>query len=134
MAGTASVFTDFTDNTNNKSRNIELLASWLFGRVNTNCILSDISGCGGSAVIEKSQATPSGPFDLVIMSPKKDYEALTTIRAEVRWSDKAYSATHKKFGFKFQASEQVDNRAIESIIELLTDKKQTDIKCSILNR
>ncbi len=134
MAGTASVFTDCTDNTNYKSRNIGLLASWLFGRVNTGCILTDISTCGGASLIPKNQPSPSGLFELVIMTLEKDDEALTTIQAEMRWLDENFSSTHKKIGFKFQNSEQVDNRAIESIIELLTNKKQSDIKCSILNR
>ncbi len=133
MAGTASVFTDFTDNTNYKSRNIGLLASWLFGRVNTGCILTDISTCGGSSLIPKSQPSPSGLFDLVIMAPEKDDEALATIQAEMRWLDENFSSTHKKIGFKFQNTECLDKRSIDTIIENFAHDKQIIIKCGFLN-
>lgn len=101
MTGSASSFTDFNDNVSSKAHNINLLTTWLFCKINTDCVLTDITTSGGSALVPHNQPAPSALFDLVIMSPVKPYEALISIRAETRWMDDNYSMKHKKLDLNF---------------------------------
>jgi hypothetical protein len=134
MAGTACILNDYSNDAGNKSRNIDLLSAWLFGKLNTDCLLTDISKCGGSVLVPKKQIISSESFDLVIMSPENKEKVLTVLQAEQRWEDKEYSTLYKKIGVKFQNIDQVNIQAINTVIELFIQQKNTSIKCNLLNR
>lgn len=133
MAGTANVFIDYTENTNTKPRNIELLSAWLFGRVNTGCLLVDISTCGGAVLIPKKHPVPSASFDLIIMSPENKEETLAILQAETRWLDDAFSATHKKFGFKLKQTDLIKHGDIENITRHLGSQTVANLECNLLS-
>jgi hypothetical protein len=133
MVGTANVFNDYTENANTKSRNIDLLSAWLFGRVNTGCLLVDISTCGGAVLIPKKHPVPSASFDLIIMSPENKDEILAILQAETRWLDDAFSATHKKFGFRLKQTDLLEQSDIETITGNFGAQKMANLECNLLN-
>ena len=77
MTGTANEFYDYNENLNN----IDLFSAWLFGKINANCILSDINRDGCSVLIPKDQSTPCGAFNLLIMSAKDSDQLHTVLTA-----------------------------------------------------
>lgn len=133
MAGTANVFIDYTENANTKPRSIELLSAWLFGRVNTGCLLVDISTCGGAVLIPKKHPVPSASFDLIIMSPENKEKTLAILQAETRWLDDAFSATHKKFGFKLKQTDLIKHGDIENITRHLGSQTVANLECNLLS-
>jgi hypothetical protein len=134
MTGTACIFNEYVEVAHRKSRNIDLLSAWLFGKVNTGCVLVDISCDGGAALIPKKQKNPVGPFDLVIMSPDNQDEAVSVILAEKRWLINNYSRTHKKIGFKFDNIDQIKSENIQLIKKLIDSQKENNLACHLLNR
>jgi len=134
MTGTACMFNDYAEVAHRKSRNIDLFSAWLFGKVNTGCILVDISCGGGAALIPKKQNDPASSFDLVIMSPENKDEAVTIIPAERRWLIENYSRTHKKIGFEFNSIDQIKAEDIELINTLINAQKDNNLACHLLNR
>ena len=128
------MFNEYVEVAHKKSRNISLLTAWLFGKVNTGCVLVDISCEGGAALIPKKQKNPVGSFDLVIMSPDNQDEAVTVISAEKRWLINNYSRTHKKIGFKFDNLDQVKSTDIQLINKLIDAQKESNLTCHLLNR
>lgn len=133
MTGTASVLNDYTDNANKKARNISLLSSWLFGKVNTDCTLVDLSLCGGAVLIPLHQPVPGNSFDLVIMSPENREEVFCAIQAEQRWQDNEFSSTHKKFGFRFKNIDLEKHQDIRELLKLAASQQNLELVCSILN-
>jgi len=133
MAGTAWLINDYADAASRKSRNIDLFSAWLFGRVNTSCLLIDISVAGGSVLVPVKQAVPAETFDLVIMSPDNKEEAQTIIRAEKRWINENYSRTHKKVGMRFQYAGQEKLQEIVEISNLLKSQTKNNLVCYLLN-
>lgn len=133
MTGTASVLNDYTDNANKKARNINLLSSWLFGKVNTDCTLVDLSLCGGAVLVPLHQPVPGNSFDLVIMSPENREDVFTTIHAEPRWQDNEFSSTHKKVGFRFKNIDLEKHQDIRELLQLIASQKSLQLECSILN-
>ena len=130
MAGTANEFYDYNDNLNN----IDLFSAWLFGKINANCILSDVSRCGCSVLIPKKQSAPSGAFKLLIMSPDDSNQLHTVLNAEQCWQDENYSSTHKKIGIKFQNLDFDQLLEINVLTQHFKLSGNTNIKCSLLKR
>ena len=129
MAGTASEFCDY-----NESNNMDLFSAWLFGKINANCILSDLSRCGCSVLIPKKQSAPSGVFNLLIMSPDDSEKLHTVLKAEQRWQDVDYSSTHKKVGIKFRELEHDQLLEINVLSQYFKIPGNSGIKCSLLKR
>ena len=130
MTGTANEFYDYNNNLNN----IDLFSAWLFGKINANCILSDLSRCGCSVLIPKNQSAPSGAFNLLIMSPEDSDRLHTVLNAEQRWEDNDYSSTHKKIGVKFQNLEHDQLLEINVLAQHFKIPGNTNIKCGLLKR
>ena len=130
MTGTANEFYDYNDNLNN----IDLFSAWLFGKINANCILSDISRTGCSVLIHKNQSAPSAKFNLLIMSPEDSKRLHTVLKAEQCWQDKNYSSTHKKIGIKFHHIEQDQLLEINALTHHFKLFGNTSIKCSLIKR
>jgi c-di-GMP-binding flagellar brake protein YcgR len=124
---------EYVETAHRKSRNINLLSAWLFGKVNTGCVLVDISSAGGSALVPKKQNNPASSFDLVIMSPENADEAVTSIPAERSWLIENYSRTHKKIGFKFDNIDQIKSDEIQLINKLISAQKENNLSCHLLN-
>jgi hypothetical protein len=130
MTGTANEFHDYNDNLNN----IDLFSAWLFGKINVNCILSDISRTGCSVLIPKNQSAPSGKFNLLIMSPENSERLHTVLNAEQCWQDNKYSSTHKKIGIKFQNIAQDQLLEINLLTHHFKLSGNTNIKCCLIKR
>jgi hypothetical protein len=133
MTGTACLINDYADTASRKSRNIDLFSAWLFGRVNTACLLVDISVVGGAVLVPVKQAVPAETFDLVVMSPDKPEEAHTIIRAEKRWINDSFSRTHKKVGMRFQYAGHGKLQEIKDLSELLAAQSKDNLVCYLLN-
>jgi len=129
MAGTASEFCDY-----NESNNMDLFSAWLFGKINANCILADLSRCGCSVLIPKKQSAPSGIFNLLIMSPDDSDRLHTVLKAEQRWEEVNYSATHKKIGIRFSELEHDKLLEINVLSQYFKLSGNVAIKCSLLKR
>ena len=130
MTGTANEFYDYNENLNN----IDLFSAWLFGKINANCILSEVSQSGCSVLIPKNQSAPSGAFNLLIMSPEDSNRLHSVLNAEQRWQDKDYSSTHKKIGIKFHNIEHDQLLEINLLMQHVTLSGNKSIKCSLLKR
>lgn len=135
MTGTASTFNDFTDtdNINDRSRHINFFTSWSFGKMYPDCLLTDITRCGGSVLIPKRRSAPSAALDLLIISPENKDEIHTIIHAEQRWVDVDFSDKYKKIGLEFIYIDPLTIHAIDSVVELFTQQKNTTIKCNLVN-
>lgn len=127
MAGTANEFYDL-----NESNNIDLFSAWLFGKINANCLLSDLSRCGCSVLVPKQQSAPFGIFNLLIMSPDDGERLHTVLKGEMCWQDVEYSATHKKIGVKFCELEHAQLLEISVLSQCFKRPGITTIKCSLL--
>jgi len=130
MTGTVNEFYDYNDNLDN----IDLFSAWLFGKINANCILSDVSRCGCSVLIPKNQSAPSGTFNLLIMSPEDSNRLHTVLNAEQRWQDKNYSSTHKKIGIEFHNIQHDQLLEINVLAQHFKLSGNIPIKCSLLKR
>ena len=130
MTGTANEFYDYNDNLNN----IDLFSAWLFGKINANCILSELSQSGCSVLMPSNQSAPSGAFNLLIMSPDDSNRIHTALNAEQRWQDKNYSATHKKIGIQFNNIENDQLLEINLLMQHFRHSGNKAIKCSLLKR
>jgi hypothetical protein len=138
MTGTASEISDFSDNNSIRNNNIDLLSAWIFGRINTDCVLSDISDYGCSLVLPKNKDTPAFNFRLIIMSPENNEIVHMLIDAKLRWEDIQFGPTHKRIGVEFINLKQDQRYEINLLKAALrsTDNsensKQPEIKCSWL--
>jgi hypothetical protein len=133
MTGTACFINDYVDHSCRKSRNIDLFSAWLFGKVNTSCLLVEITAGGGAVLVPAKQSVPADAFDLVIMSPDNLEEAHTIIRAEKRWINDNFSRTHKKVGMRFQYAGEEKLQEIMDLSELLTAQTKNTLVCYLLN-
>jgi hypothetical protein len=135
MTGTACLINEYIDTTtaSRKSRNIDLFSAWLFGRVNTACMLIDVNAVGGAVLVPVKQAVPAETFDLVIMSPDNPEEAHTIIRSEKHWINDHFSKTHKKVGMRFQYAGQEKLQEIKSLSQLLAEQANNNLVCYLLN-
>jgi len=133
MTGTACFINDYVDHSCRKSRNIDLFSAWLFGKVNTSCLLVDITAGGGAVLVPAKQSVPAEAFDLVIMSPDNKDEALTIIRAEKCWLNENFSRTHKKLGMRFHYAGQEKLQEIKDLGKLLTAQTKNNLACYLLN-
>jgi len=129
MAGTANEFYDYSE-----SNNVDLFSAWLFGKINANCILSDLSRCGGSVLIPEKQSVPTGIFNLLIMCPEDSDRLHTVLKAELRWLDENYSSTHKKMGIKFRELEHDQLLEINVLSQHFMSAENATIKCGLLKR
>ncbi len=127
MAGTASEFCDF-----NESKKMDLFSAWLFGKINANCVLSDLSRCGCAVLMPKKQSAPSGVFNLLIMSPDDGDRLHTVLKGEQRWQDLGYSKTHKKVGIRFCELESEQLLEINVLSQHFKRAGKATIKCSLL--
>ena len=125
MTGTANEFYDCSD----KLNNIDLFSAWLFGKINANCVLSDLSRYECSVLIPKNQSAPSGAFSLLIMSPEDSDQLHTVLKAEQSWQDKNYSSTHKKIGVKFQNLDFDQLLEINVLMQHVKLSGNANIKC-----
>lgn len=138
MTGTASEISEFSDNSSNGRNNIDLLSAWIFGRINTDCVLNDISDYGCSLVLPKDKDTPAFNFRLIIMSPENDEIVHMVIDAKLHWEDTQFGPTHKQIGVEFINLKQDQRYEINLLKAALrsTDNsensKQPEIKCSWL--
>ena len=130
MTGTANEFYDYNDNLNN----IDLFSAWLFGKINANCILSEVSQSGCSVLIPENQSAPSGAFNLLIMSPEDSNRLHIVLNAEQDWQDKNYSSTYKKIGFKFHNIDYDQLQEINILTQHFKLSGNIPIKCSLLKR
>lgn len=133
MTGTACFINDYVDHSCRKSRNIDLFSAWLFGKVNTSCLLVDITAGGGAVLVPAKQSVPAEAFDLVVMSPDNNDEALSIIRAENRWMNDNFSRTHKKVGMRFQYAGQEKLQELKDLGELLAAQTKNNLVCYLLN-
>ncbi len=130
MTGTANEFYEGSDNLNK----VDLFSAWLFGKINANCILSDLSRDECSVLIPKNQSAPCGAFSLLIMSPEDSGQLHTVLKAEQSWQDKNYSSTHKKIGIKFQNPDFDQLLEINILMQHLKLSGNANIKCGLLKR
>ncbi len=134
MTGTANELIDHNDNTVLNSSNFELFSAWLFGNINANCIINDISHCGCSILVPKYKSVPAETFNLLIMSPDNDKELHTVVSAQPRWSDKKALSTHVKTGVKFLNINADTREQINDLIRHITLSNSKKIKCSLLKK
>lgn len=127
MTGTANEFCEYSE-----SNNMDLFSAWLYGKINANCLLSDLSRSGCSVLIPEKQSAPSGVFNLLIMSPEDSGRLHTILKGELRWQDVDYSATHKKLGIKFREPGQEQLSGIDVLSQYFRLPGNTVIKCSLL--
>ncbi len=133
MTGTASELYDSAESTNNQSNNINLLSSWLFGKINTGCILMDISECGCSVLIPRKLSTSPELFDLVIMHPQNNEKVMVVLQGEHRWVIRNYTSRYKKTGIKFHNITPENKLAIKLLGEHLSQRENAEIKCNLVN-
>jgi len=134
MTSTANAHIDFADTDNShQSRRIDLLSAWLFGKVNTDCVLANISRSGAAVLIPIQENNPAETLELIIMSPENQQEILTKIRAQLRWIDIKYSKKYKKAGLEFQNIDALHHHTVDSIMQHFSRQKRTDIKCNLFN-
>lgn len=134
MAGTANAFNDYTDNANNKVRNFDLLSTWLFGKVNTGCLLVNLSSYGGTVLIPKKNTMPTDMFDLAIMSPQNKDSVLIILKAEPRWIDDKFSSSHKKIGLRFHDIKLSEQLVLNILIDYIALPRKPELECNILSR
>jgi len=130
MTGTANEFYECSDNLNK----VDLFSAWLFGKINANCILSDLSRDECSVLIPNNQSAPSGVFSLLIMSPENSDQLHTVLNVEQSWQDKNHSATHKKMGVRFHNPDFDQLLEINVLMQHLKLSANANIKCGLLKR
>ena len=130
MTGTANEFYDYSE----KLNNIDLFSAWLFGKINANCELSDLSRNECSVLIPKNQSAPCGAFSLLIMSPENSDQLHTVLHAEQSWQNENYSSTHKKIGVEFLNPDFDQLLEINVLMQQLKLSGNAYIKCSLLKR
>lgn len=137
MTGTASEIFDYNNETIcrssvRSSSNIIQLTAWIFGRINADCILNDISGCGCSILAPKNLAIPASTFKLLIMTTDNDEKVHSVLSSQVHWQDDDFTQTHKKTGIEFLRVTDEQRREISILESLFCDPAHPLIKCSLL--
>jgi len=132
MTGTASEIFDYNEKISGKLSNIDLLSAWVFGRIDADCILNDISECGCSILLPKNKPTPSSTFKLIIMSPDNDKKAHSILSSQARWQDSDFTQTHKKIGIKFLGITDDLRGEINALKLFFHTPARQQIKCGLL--
>lgn len=130
MTGTASEMYDFNDNT--ELSNGELLSAWIFGKINTNCLLVDLNRHGCSVLVPKDQSLPVGKFKLMVMSPDNNEQVHTVLNAEQHWANHEHSGSHFKIGIQFRNLEQNMLQEINLLLYQFENMGADNIKCSLV--
>jgi len=131
MTGTACDFNEYSENTNNNSRNFDLMSKWLFGRITTSCILDDISKGGCAILVPENHCLSAKHFELMIMSPADKHTVLIKTNIEKCWIDENYSNTHKKIGARFNSFNADTTEDIDAIISLFHDQRNAKLLCTL---
>jgi len=134
MTGTASELCEYNENETSDFIKAEFISAWLFGRINANCTLYDISHCGCAILLPTDQKPPLEVIKLIIMSPDDDEKIHTILAAEPRWIEEDYSSLHKKMGFRFLEVKADLYDEISSLIPHVKTIGSQSLKCSILNK
>jgi len=137
MTGTASELCESNEFFNNKLSNTDLFSAWLFGKINADCLLSDISQDGCSILIPKKHPPLKETFNLIIMSPDDNEKVHTILAARQCWSNNLHSTTHIKTGIEFLDITKDLLTEINLLITYFTYSDHSSaplIKCSTLNR
>lgn len=139
MTGTASEMYEFNDTANSDLSKADLskadlLSAWLFGKINTNCKLTDLDRQGCTILVPKYQSMPGETFKLIIMSPENSEHVHTTVNAEQIWLDQHFSTSHIKIAARFKNLEQYLLQEINLLLSHIRMMDNHDIKCSILKR
>jgi len=132
MTGTASEFIDYYRTNNNSLINFELFSVRLFGNINANCELNDITQYGCSILTPKDINLPTDIFNLLIMSPDDDKKLFTVITAEIRRIDSHNSVEHDIAGMKFLDVEADTRDEINVLMQRNITGKKSRIKCCLL--
>jgi len=133
MTGTASEFLGENESINFEANSFDLLSSWLFGKINANCVLQDIDQYGCTVLIPTSQSIPSSEFKLIIMSPDAPEKVHTIVRARVMKEEGEFLTGHKRVYVTFINIEDGLCREINLLRAAFTRHVLNDIRCSILN-
>jgi len=137
MTGTASEIFDYNKETsgklnNGKLSNIDLLSAWIFGRINADGILNDISESGCSILLPKNESTPLNAFKLIIMSPDNDKNVHSILSSQARWQDNNFTQTQKKIGIEFLDITDDLRGEINALKPFFYNPALQQIKCSLL--
>jgi len=137
MTGTASELYEPNEFFCNRPSNTELFSAWLFGKINADCLLSDISQGGCAMLVPKKHYPLKETFSLIIMSPDNNEKVHTILPARQCWSNVQNSSTHIKIGVEFLNITKDLVEEIDVLITHFTSSKNSCtplITCSILNR
>lgn len=133
MTGTASEFLGDNENINYEANSFDLLSSWLFGKINTNCVLQEIDQYGCTVSIPKSQSIPAGEFKLIIMSPDAPEKVHTILSARVMREGDEYLTGYKRVDITFLDIDDGLCGEINLLKAAFTRHVLDDVRCSILN-
>lgn len=133
MTGTASEFLGDNENINFEANSFDLLSSWLFGKINANCVLQEIDQHGCTVLIPTSHSVPSGEFKLIIMSPDAPEKVHTILSARVMKEEGEFLTRYKRVYVTFINIEDDLYGEINLLKAAFTRNALNDIRCSILN-
>ena len=137
MTGTASEMIDYNNEIPDKSNDlcssrVIQLTAWIFGRIEADCLLSDITACGCSILLPKKHATPADIFKLIIMSPDNNDKVHSVLISQIRWEDAGFTQSHKKAGIRFLELTDDQHSEINILANLFCKPDHPLVKCSIL--
>jgi len=133
MTGTASELTDYNGIDTSGLIDFEYFSAWLFGNINADCLLSDISYCGCSILLPKDKLPPSNIFKLLIMSPDDDKKLHSVISARQCWIEKNATSSHNKVGMQF-LSDTPDIHDEISVLIPHVSSEGGEIRCGLLQQ
>jgi len=142
MTGTASEVFDCNNEvtrrpsnskfSNGRSSNLELLSDWIFGRIDADCILNDISECGASILLPKNYPIPTSTFKLIVMSPENDKQVHCMLRARLRWQNNEFTQAYKKVGAEFLDITHELRGEINVLKPFFYNDSHQQIKCRVV--
>ena len=134
MTETTSELIDYNETYNNSPINFKLFSARLFGKIDADCVLNDITQCGCSIHIPKGINVPIDIFSLLIMSPDDDKKLHTSTTAQIRWINTHSSANHNIAGIKFLDVESASREKINTLMQRYITDKNCKIKCCLLQK
>ena len=137
MTGTANEVFDCNneiayESINRSSSRIVQLTAWICGKVEADCILSDMTECGCSVLFPKKQAAPAEAFKLIIMSPDNDERVHSVLNSQICWQDENFTRSHKKIGIKFLDVTDDQRSEISLLENLFCNPDGQLIKCCLV--
>lgn len=132
MTGTACDI--FDRNLIENKSNFELFSAWLFGNINTDCQLNEITSCGCSILVPKDKNIPIDSFNLLIMSPEDDKKLYVVITAQRRWIDKEKYSSFDLVGIQFTNIQDGAHEKIAFICSYMQSLNKKNISCSLLKK